>query len=171
MPCHQDDRFPSSVCRPTQHSPHLHASHRPIDNQVISGLVPRHTQNLGFDGSWDHYDASSVVHLHSSLLSTSDVFLRLFPLTLLTPALYWSNPRAIWAPFLKTESEGPIPHPTYSMWLLLPGCRHFLAHCARDRASDALPLFDSPSAPPNGETPLPDTDVIDHTTSCDGISG
>ena len=33
---------------------------------------------------------------------------------------------------IETESEGPIPHPAYSMWLLLPGCRHFLAHCAND---------------------------------------
>lgn len=38
-------------------------------------------------------------------------------------------------PVPENRARGAFPHPTYSMWLLLPGGRHFLAHGAHDLAA------------------------------------
>jgi len=45
------------------------------------------------------------------------------------PSSLLEQPRSDLNPIPENRVRGAYPHPTYSIWLLLPGCRHFLAHC------------------------------------------
>ncbi len=48
------------------------------------------------------------------------------------PSSLPEQPRSDLNPVPENRARGTYPHPTYSMWLLRLGCRHFLAHYVYD---------------------------------------
>ncbi len=60
------------MLEPRSSSRHLYAGHHQANKQAPAWLIPRHFGDLGFDATFNLYDASSVVHLRSPSRPTPD---------------------------------------------------------------------------------------------------